>query len=103
MSVRFLSFVLSMMEPATYPVRAFVRLHDELETYGAFDVPLPDLPTGTCAAGTIPVYRLWNNRIDTNHRYTTDVTIKQQMIARGYIAEGFGPEGVAMCAVAPYP
>jgi len=33
--------------------------------------------------------------------YTTDLTIKQQMIARGYIAEGFGPEGVAMCAVAP--
>ena len=30
------------------------------ETENAFEIALPDLPTGTCAAGTIPVYRLWN-------------------------------------------
>ena len=72
-----------------------------IETDKAFEIALPDLPTGTCAAGTIPVYRLWNNRTDSDHRYTADPAIKQQMVARGYVPEGFGPDGVAMCAGAP--
>ncbi|MCC6869353.1 MAG: hypothetical protein IT522_11090 [Burkholderiales bacterium] len=61
-------------------------------------VGLPDAPTGACAAGTLPVYRLWNNRVDSNHRYTTDTGVRAEMLARGYIAEGYGPEGVAMCS-----
>ena len=67
-----------------------------LETSEAFAVALPD-SDGTCAYSWRPVYRLWNNRADSNHRYTTDPAIKAQMIARGYIAEGYGADAVAMC------
>ncbi|HTQ01269.1 MAG TPA: hypothetical protein VMN56_18275 [Casimicrobiaceae bacterium] len=69
-----------------------------LETPAAFFVMLPDAATGACPAGTAPVYRLWNQRADTNHRYTTSVTVKAQMVAQGYAAEGYGPDAVAMCA-----
>jgi hypothetical protein len=54
--------------------------------------------TGTCPTGTIPVYRLWNQRADSNHRYTTRVAIKAEMLAAGYVAEGYGADGVVMCA-----
>jgi hypothetical protein len=45
------------------------------------------------------VYRLWNHRVDSNHRYTTDAAIKAQMIAAGSVAEGYGPDAVDMCAL----
>ena len=70
-----------------------------IETDNAFQIDLPDTATGACPSGTVPVYRLWNQRLDTNHRYTTSVTIKAQMIAAGFVAEGYGPNAVAMCAV----
>ena len=66
-----------------------------LETNQAFAVALPDA-TGACPHNWLPVYRLWNNRPDSNHRYTTDPAIKAQMIANGYIPEGCGPDAVAM-------
>ena len=69
-----------------------------LETSAAFYVELPNIFTGACPSGTTPVYRLWNYRFDSNHRYTTSQTIKAQMLVRGYIAEGYGPDAVAMCA-----
>jgi hypothetical protein len=53
---------------------------------------------GTCVAGTQPVYRLFNNRADANHRYTVDRAVRDQMIAQGWVAEGDGPDAVAMCA-----
>ena len=59
---------------------------------------LPDATTGACAAGSQPVYRLYNNRPDTNHRYTTDITVKNLMISKGYVPEGYGPNAVIMCA-----
>ena len=68
-----------------------------LETDSAFSVALPDA-SGTCPNNWIPVYRLWNNRADSNHRYTTDPAVKAQMIARGYIAEGYGADAVSMCS-----
>jgi len=49
-------------------------------------------------AGLIPVYRLWNGRADTNHRYTTDKAVRDAMVARGYIAEGDGPDAIAFCS-----
>jgi hypothetical protein len=67
------------------------------ESTEAFFVSAP-FPDGTCAYRWTPVFRLWNQRADSNHRYTTDPAIKAQMIARGYVAEGIGPDGVAMCA-----
>jgi len=72
------------------------------ETTNAFGVFLPDMQTGQCPANSIPVYRLWNQRTDSNHRFTTDPVVQQQMVARGYAAEGYGggPMPVAMCAPA---
>ena len=70
----------------------------DYETPSAFDVYLADAATGNCPQGSIPVYRVWDNRVDTNHRYTTDPTIRAQMIARGWIAEGYGV-GVGFCAL----
>lgn len=69
-----------------------------LESSDVFQVQMPDASAGTCADGTEPVYRLWNNRTDSNHRYTTDPNVRMEMIASGYISEGYGPNGVAFCA-----
>jgi len=68
-----------------------------LETNAAFLATLPDAATGACPSGQVPVYRLWNNRVDSNHRYTTSLTVRGEMISRGYIAEGYGPNAVALC------
>lgn len=68
-----------------------------LETSEAFAVALPTA-SGACASGWTAVYRLWNQRADSNHRYTTDAAIKEQMIAKGYVAEGYGPDAVGMCS-----
>lgn len=57
------------------------------------------LPTlGTCPAGTQIVYRVFSNRADANHRYMTDRAIRDQMVAKGWLAEGDGPDLVVMCA-----
>ena len=76
---------------ARYPYFAY-------ETPEAFRVELPDSTTGACPVGTTPVYRVWNDRVDTNHRYTTSRTSRDQMVAEGYVAEGYGPDAVIMCA-----
>ena len=65
-----------------------------LETSDAFAAHLPDAE-GNCPAGTSPLYRLWNQRPNTNHRYTTDPVIPSEM--NGWIREGYGIAGVAMC------
>jgi len=67
------------------------------ETPSAFYIAVPDQATGACPAGTIPVYRLWNQRADSNHRYTTDPATKALMVAKGYVPEGYGPDAVVMC------
>jgi hypothetical protein len=69
-----------------------------LEAPDVFHIALPDTTTGACPAGTTAVYRLFNGRADANHRYTIDPLIKAQMIARGYIAEGYGASATIMCA-----
>jgi hypothetical protein len=80
---------------------ADVRARFPAFTYEApdvFHIGLPDVATGACAAGTVPVYRVWDNRADTNHRYTTSLAVRQQMLAAGWVAEGYGPGQVIMCA-----
>lgn len=74
----------------------YVRYPSEwlLESDNVFQIDLPDMATGACPVGTIPVYRLWNQRVDSNHRYTTSAAVRAQMLAAGYFAEG-----VVMCAV----
>jgi hypothetical protein len=67
------------------------------ETPNAFYVALPDATTGACAAGTGSVYRLWNQRADSNHRYIGDSSLRALMLGKGYASEGYGPDGVSMC------
>ena len=55
---------------------------------------------GSCAAGTVPVYRVFSNRPDANHRYMIDRAVRDQMVAHGWLAEGDGPDLVVMCAPA---
>lgn len=44
---------------------------------------------GVCPAGTVPLYRLYNNGMTgaPNHRYTTSLTIRSQMIGAGWVPE----------------
>ncbi len=47
------------------------------------------LPTaGLCPTNTINVYRVFSNRPDANHRYTTDRATRNEMVAKGWLAEG---------------
>jgi len=57
------------------------------------------LPTaGVCPPNATEVYRVFDNRPDTNHRYMTDKAVRDQMVAKGWLAEGDGPNMVVMCA-----
>ena len=73
------------------------------ESAAVMYVDLPDPTTGACPAGDIPVYRVWDNRVDSNHRYMIDRNLRTQMIAQGWIAEGYGPDQVIMCAPSTVP
>jgi uncharacterized protein DUF5648 len=63
-----------------------------------FNIPVPALD-GSCPAATIPVYRLYNNGMGgaPNHRFTVDATVRAQMIAAGWVPEGYGI-GVGFCS-----
>lgn len=52
---------------------------------------------GNCPASSQPVYRMFNNRADANHRYTIDRGVRDEMVGKGWIAEGDGPDHVVMC------
>jgi len=69
-----------------------------LESTAVMYLATPNYATGACPAGTDPVYRVWNHRPDTNHRYTSSRAVRDQMVALGYIAEGSGPDVVTFCA-----
>jgi hypothetical protein len=53
---------------------------------------------GACQPGTRPVYRVFNNRSDANHRYTTDRALRDRMADAGWTLEGDGADRVVMCA-----
>ena len=67
-----------------------------LESSEFFFLYPPNL--GKCGAGQVPVYRVYTNRADANHRYTTDRATRDAMVAKGWIAEGDGADTVVMCA-----
>lgn len=52
-----------------------------------FFAALPDA-TGSCPAGTQPVFRYFKPQGDPNHRYVMTDAGKQEMAARGWTAEG---------------
>jgi len=61
-----------------------------------FHVILP--AAGVCPAATIPVYRVFDNRVDANHRYMIDRNIRDLMVSQQHwLAEGDGPDLVVMC------
>lgn len=64
-----------------------------------FATPLPG-PSGACPAASQPVFRLYNGGAGgaPNHRYTTSAATRGQMLAKGWVAEGYGPAGAVMCA-----
>ncbi|MDQ6917390.1 MAG: hypothetical protein M3023_06190 [Pseudomonadota bacterium] len=68
------------------------------ESESVFAIDLPDPASGACSSTALPVYRLYNNRADVNHRYTTSLSVRSEMQSAGWIAEGYGPLLVAMCA-----
>ena len=104
-----------LVPPASYflsasqeECNAVAATHPEFgfETPAAFYAWLPDPATGLCPvlAAKIggfefqPVYRLWNRKADTNHRLTASRSERAAMIEAGWVSEGYGDEGVAMCA-----
>jgi hypothetical protein len=54
---------------------------------------------GSCGAGTAPLFRLYNGGRTgaPNHRYTTSLAVRNEMVGQGYIAEGRGDLGVIGC------
>ena len=64
-----------------------------------FDAPVPDAG-GLCPHGMLPVYRLYNDGQGgaPAHRYTTSLSVRSEMMLAGWVPEGYGPEGVIMCA-----
>jgi len=70
-----------------------------LETSQAFLATLPDASTGQCRPESDPIYRLWNrDAIGVSHRFTPTKATRDAMVAQGWVSEGYGPDGVAMCA-----
>jgi len=65
----------------------------------AFRVEVPG-SDGSCAVGTLHLYRLYNDGDGgaPNHRYTSSLDQRARMLELGWIAEGYGPLGVTMCA-----
>lgn len=53
---------------------------------------------GVCPANTLNVYRVFSNRPDANHRYVLEKSTRDAMVAKGWLAEGDGPDLVVMCA-----
>jgi hypothetical protein len=64
----------------------------------AFYIQVPDA-NGLCAAGTVPLYRLYNNAMGgaPNHRYTTSLATLNQMVAAGWTFEGNGNTKAFAC------
>jgi hypothetical protein len=71
-----------------------------VETDRAFLATTPDPVNGRCSRDFWPLYRLWNGAPSgASHRFTTQRVVRDAMVAQGWISEGRGPDGVAMCVV----
>ena len=63
-----------------------------------FHVVLPT--TGACPSGMVAVYRVFSNRPDANHRYMMRRHLRDEMVGKGWLAEGDGDDLVVMCVPA---
>ena len=71
-----------------------------LETGEAFLATLPDPLSGICSHNANPLYRVWHrDAAGVSHRFTASKATRDAMVASGWIAEGYGPQGVAMCTL----
>jgi mono/diheme cytochrome c family protein len=78
---------------------ATVKTYPEWSYEGIVMYVYPANPDGTCPAGQVPVWRLYNNGMGgaPNHRYTADAGQRDLMVAKGYGLEGNGPGFAFMC------
>jgi hypothetical protein len=58
----------------------------------AFWATPPDSRGGCGQPGEIPLYRVWKSFGDSNHRFTTERAVVEEMKAKGWV-----DEGIAMC------
>jgi hypothetical protein len=58
----------------------------------AFWATPPDSSGGCSHPGEIPLYRVWKSFGDSNHRFTTERAVVEEMKAKGWV-----DEGIAMC------
>jgi hypothetical protein len=65
------------------------------ESRNAFYVPTSS--AAGCPGGASPVYRLFGP-LHVSHRNTPNVVQRDDMVKAGWVAEGQGPAGAAMCA-----
>jgi hypothetical protein len=80
---------LQFTQPTTQPRWNFEEI--------AFAINLPTGPGACPATAPVKVYRAYNNRAaqgDSNHRFTTDITGYNQLVAQNWIGED-----VVMCAL----
>ncbi len=69
------------------------------ESAEAMDLIVPDPDTGACPAVTpVAIYRVWNGRADMDHRYLTDRDLRDSMVEKGWVREGYGPDSVMLCS-----
>ena len=69
-----------------------------LQSQVAFWIEVPDA-TGNCRDGTVPVYRFFNGRRDANQRHTIDLSVRRGLVNRGWLPDGAGVGGAAMCSL----
>jgi hypothetical protein len=72
-----------------------VRFHDawKLESANAFEARLPAgyyAQPNLCTPGFVPVWRMWNQRTDSNHRFVADIHVAVSMWDKGWLSEGIG-------------
>ena len=65
------------------------------EDQDVFALIYPSVEEGWCPYATIPLYGFWDGKI--GHRYTTSPAIRAEMIAQGWVPEGYGPDPVWGC------
>jgi hypothetical protein len=69
------------------------------ESAEAMDLGVPDPDTGACpTASPVPIYRIWNGRAAMDHRYLIDRDLRDAMVEKGWVREGYGPDAVMMCS-----
>ena len=71
----------------------------QLEADEIYYIGIADYSTGACPAGTVPLYRMYNNMLGgaPNHRFTGSLAARDAMVAQGWVAEGSGPNVVYGC------